>query len=265
MTSASKVGSGSLRDRLTVKNGANRTLRCTRATRAPLRGGCPRPRGRPAPAIAAATSSGGVRFCWYVVSRPCARAPRGCRPRVVLPTPRPSRPMRGPVFGPNSATSGSSGDAASSRDGVDAERGQPLRDPVADAPELLGGPLAHHLEPVLPGQPEHAARLAELGRDLGAHLVVTDADRAVQLGRAEHRRLNRAGDRLRVVGLDADERLVPAEHLDHRTGTARRVSITSADAASYAGPSTGRSTASGHRRTAVRSGIPERTPNSRAS
>ena len=34
-------------------------------------------------------------------------------------------------------------------------------------------------------------------------------------------------------------------------GIARRVSITTADAASYAGPSTGSSTASGHRRTAV--------------
>ncbi len=48
-------------------------------------------------------------------------------------------------------------------------------------------------------------------------------------------------------------------------GTARRVSITTADAASYAGPSTGSSTASGQRRTAVFSGIPECTPNSRAS
>ena len=48
-------------------------------------------------------------------------------------------------------------------------------------------------------------------------------------------------------------------------GTARRVSMTTADAASYAGLSTGSTTAAGQRRTAVRSGIPERTPNSRAS
>ena len=34
-----------------------------------------------------------------------------------------------------------------------------------------------------------AAGLAELGRDLGAHLVVADADRAVQPGRLEHRSL----------------------------------------------------------------------------
>ncbi len=48
-------------------------------------------------------------------------------------------------------------------------------------------------------------------------------------------------------------------------GIALRVCITTADAASYAGPSTGSSTASGHRRTAIFSGIPERTPYSRAS
>ena len=48
-------------------------------------------------------------------------------------------------------------------------------------------------------------------------------------------------------------------------GTARRVSMTTADAASYAGLSTGSTTASGHRRTAVRNGIPDRTPNARAS
>ena len=48
-------------------------------------------------------------------------------------------------------------------------------------------------------------------------------------------------------------------------GIARRVSITTAEASSYAGLSTGSSTASGQRRTAVLSGIPDRTPNSRAS
>ena len=41
--------------------------------------------------------------------------------------------------------------------------------------------------------------------------------------------------------------------------------MTRADAASYAGASTGRNTASGHFRAAVRSGIPDPTPNSRAS
>ena len=41
--------------------------------------------------------------------------------------------------------------------------------------------------------------------------------------------------------------------------------MTSADAASYAGLSTGRNTASGHLRAAVRSGMPEPTPKARAS
>ncbi len=45
----------------------------------------------------------------------------------------------------------------------------------------------------------------------------------------------------------------------------RRVSMTVADTASYAGASTGRNTASGHLRFATRSGMPEPTPNSRAS
>ncbi len=51
------------------------------------------------------------------------------------------------------------------------------------------------------------------------------------------------------------------------TGTPkeRSVSITRAEAASYAGASTGRNTASGHLRAAVRSGIADPTPYSRAS
>ena len=45
----------------------------------------------------------------------------------------------------------------------------------------------------------------------------------------------------------------------------RSTAITSADAASYAGLSAGRKTASGQRRAAVRSGMPDRTPYSRAA
>ena len=58
-----------------------------------------------------------------------------------------------------------------------------------------------------------------------------------------------------------------AGHFGKAGVTPRRhvVEIRTADAASYAGPSTGSSTASGHRRIAVFSGIPERTPYSRAS
>ena len=45
----------------------------------------------------------------------------------------------------------------------------------------------------------------------------------------------------------------------------RSAAITVADAASYSSRSTGRNTASGQRRAAVRSGSPECTPYSRAS
>ena len=46
---------------------------------------------------------------------------------------------------------------------------------------------------------------------------------------------------------------------------ANRGAITRSEAASYAGRSMGRNTAAGHMRAAVRSGIPDRTPNARAS
>src|SRR6185503_6878414 len=49
------------------------------------------------------------------------------------------------------------------------------------------------------------------------------------------------------------------------TSSERSVSMTRTDASSYARWSTGRKTASGHLRAAVRSGIPEPTPNARAS
>jgi hypothetical protein len=45
----------------------------------------------------------------------------------------------------------------------------------------------------------------------------------------------------------------------------RSTAMTSSDAASYAGLSAGRNTASGQRAKAVRSGMPDRTPNSRAA
>ena len=221
-----------------------------RAGAAP-RGGCPRPPGRPArgspprPPRAWSGSAG-------TSSRGRARGrPTGCRRTVALLTPRPRRPMCGPVLGPNSAISGSSGDIASSRTvlmPIAASRCW-IRLPMPQS--SLVGLLAHHLEPVLPGEPEHPARLAELGRDLGAHLGVADADRAVQLGGREHVGLDRAGDR--PPGRRSRCRRTPRPSRaprPRRRGSPRRVSITTADAASYAGPSTGSSTASGQRRTA---------------
>ena len=49
------------------------------------------------------------------------------------------------------------------------------------------------------------------------------------------------------------------------TGKLRSVAITCSDAASYAGRSVGRKTASGHLRAAAASGMPDRTPQARAS
>ena len=54
-------------------------------------------------------------------------------------------------------------------------------------------------------------------------------------------------------------------HTSTTTGNDRRVAMTRADAASYAGRSVGRNTASGHFRAARPSGMPELTPKARAS
>src|SRR5258708_17795036 len=47
------------------------------------------------------------------------------------------------------------------------------------------------------------------GRDLGLELVLADADRAVKAGRLPHGPLDFPGQGDRVVGMRADERLVP--------------------------------------------------------
>ena len=86
---------------------------------------------------------------------------------------------------------------------------------LPDAPQGGRRPLAHDLHPVVAGELEDALRLAEVGRDLGPDQRVADADRAVEAGRLEHRRLHLPGGGDRVVGLHAHERLVPPEHLDH--------------------------------------------------
>ena len=92
----------------------------------------------------------------------------------------------------------------------------------ADPPQRVGRPLAHHLEPGLVGRAgRRPARLAELGRDLGPQLVVADADRAVQPGRGQHLGADLLGERRagrparRAPSPRPEERLVPAEHLDH--------------------------------------------------
>ena len=56
--------------------------------------------------------------------------------------------------------------------------------------------------------------LAAPGGGLRQQAGLADADRAVQPGALEHGRLHRAGQRLGIVGLGTDERLVPPPHLD---------------------------------------------------
>ena len=73
---------------------------------------------------------------------------------------------------------------------------------------------------------------------------------------SRHGLLNRAGERLRVLRLDTEERLVPAEHLDDDVQASAACPSPRADASSYAGASTGRNTASGH----LRAAMPQRHP-----
>ena len=145
----------------------------------------------------------------------------------------------------------------------------------ADPPQRVGRPLPHHLEPVVPGQLPDAARLAEVGRDLGAQLVVADPDRAVQPGRGQHLGLDPLGEVARVAEVAVARARPPGTPRPSRAPRAppgrRPTPATAAspspraEASSYAGPSTGRNTASGHLRSATRSGMPEPTPNSRAA
>ena len=103
-----------------------------------------------------------------------------------------------------------------------AQLGQLLGGLGPDAPERVGRPLRHDVPPVVLGEPEDAAGLAEAGGELGAQLVVADADRAGEPGLGGHRGLDRLGQRVRVAGAGAEERLVPPEHLDDHRELAQR-------------------------------------------
>jgi hypothetical protein len=103
-------------------------------------------------------------------------------------------------------------------DRVDPEPGQ-LRDRLgADPPDHVRWPVAEEFVPGARGQPEDPGGLAEASRDLGLELVLADPDRAVEPGRLLDAGRELAGEGLRVVRLDPDERLVPAEHLHRRAG-----------------------------------------------
>ncbi|AEG44776.1 hypothetical protein L600_001800000470 [Isoptericola variabilis J7] len=93
----------------------------------------------------------------------------------------------------------------------------------ADAPQVDRRALPHDLEPAVRRQPEDSRRLAETGGDLRADPVVPDADRAVQARGAQDGVLDAASHLLGVLGVAADEGLVPAEDLDHGAEPAQRL------------------------------------------
>ena len=74
-------------------------------------------------------------------------ATHGVSSTTLAPSPRPSSAYQGPIFGPNSGTIQGVG-RGELGDCVDAEFGQPARHLGSDAPQVLGGPAAHDVEPV---------------------------------------------------------------------------------------------------------------------
>ena len=88
--------------------------------------------------------------------------------------------------------------------------------PPADAPQRVGRPVAQHVEPGLAGEPVHAGRLAEPVAIFACSLFSPMPTLQSSPVAAQDPPLHVAGVRLGVVGHDAEERLVPAEHLDDR-------------------------------------------------
>ena len=155
-----------------------------------------------------------------VVSRLCPRATHGVSSTTRAPSPRPSWAYHRPIRGPNSATRPApSGSAAASSATVVMPSPASRREIFVPTPHrsIVGrSPItSSQFSAVSRNTP---ARLAEPRRDLGAHERVADAHAAVQASAVEHRLLQCPRVRLGVVGLDADERLVPAEHLHGRPG-----------------------------------------------
>ena len=207
---------------------------------------------------ASATAAQSVRFCWKVVSRPCPRGDvgrrvdrRGVDAATEPAVPRPHR--RAEPVGQHLRLG--RGELAR-RCGCRARRAcAAVLRPIA--PQRVGGPLPHHLEPVSRGEPEDAARLAEA--------------------------------RWRSWPAACCRRCRPSSAAGSRSSTAARTSSANASGSSVSTPrkassqpststgtskraqrvhhlrrrrvvgrwSTGRNTASGHLRAAVRSGMPE--------
>ena len=106
--------------------------------------------------------------------------------------------------------------------GTDIQLGEPRRGLGANSPEHLGGQVTQHVEPVVVGQPEDTGWLAEAGGQLRLQLVPADPDRAIEPGSGADPVGDLPGRGLRIVGLQGQERLVPAHHLDDRIELVQR-------------------------------------------
>ena len=104
----------------------------------------------------------------------------------------------------------------------DAEVGEPGRRPRPDSPDLGDRLGAHRRDPLASGQACDASRLGGPRCSLRQQPGVTDPNSARQPGPGRDRRLDVVSERLGIVGGDADERLVPAPHLDGRWERAQR-------------------------------------------
>ena len=151
--------------------------------------------------------------------------------------------------------------------GGDPALGELRRGLRADAPQRPRRPVPHHLDPVLRGEREPAARLAELGRDLGAQQVVADPHRAGQPRLRQRRRPGSAAPAppgRRPSWRRRTPRPSPAPR------PSRRRSRAAPPSPAPTPPRTPACRRAGTRRpgsacAAVRSGIPDRTPYSRAT
>ena len=135
------------------------------------------------------------------------------------------------MVGPSRSASTCAGVAARARDGVDAELGELRRAvlrPIPHSASVGRSPITSNQVSV--GEPVHAARLAEVGGDLGLELVVADPHRAVQPGALEDRRPHVLANASRVVGLARRGTPRPSRAPRRARRSERSVSMTCADA-----------------------------------
>ena len=246
-----------------VKNVAVRTLTATWVTRRPsaITDSVTSAASR---AMCSSISVRIVRSCSNVTSRLRDRGTCGSSTTGESSPPRPSILRYGPIVGPNCCASGRWSDLANSTTVWMPLSASRLRGAPADPRQGGDGPVAHRRDPRPPGQAGDAARLGEPGRRLRLQLRLADAHRARQPGLGDQSGLQLTGERLGVGGADPDDRFVPAPLLHrHRERPQRRHHP---GRRGVVGRAVRRQehrvrTLAGGRR----NGIPDRTPNARAS